>query len=90
MPISIGVKGSMGKTGEWRTFKPVIDQSNCNKCGICYIYCPEGTIIFTKEDGPEVDYVYCKGCGVCAFECPKKAIDMKLESEPECQVKEDE
>lgn len=81
IPVSIGVKGSIGKTGEWRTYRPIIDIKNCNKCGFCYIYCPEGTILFEKENGPIIDLIYCKGCGICANECPKNAIKMKRESE---------
>ncbi|MHA1369598.1 MAG: 4Fe-4S binding protein [Promethearchaeota archaeon] len=81
IPISEGVKGSIGNTGEWRTYRPIIDLAECNKCGFCYIYCPEGTIIFDRENGPEIDLIYCKGCGICAHECPKKAIRMVLEAE---------
>ncbi|MFX0103743.1 MAG: 4Fe-4S binding protein [Candidatus Hodarchaeota archaeon] len=80
IPVSIGIKGSIGKTGEWRTFRPVIDGEKCNKCGFCYIFCPEGTIRFDKETGPTVDLVYCKGCGICAAECPKDAIEMTRET----------
>jgi 2-oxoacid:acceptor oxidoreductase delta subunit (pyruvate/2-ketoisovalerate family) len=83
IPVSVGVKGSIGKTGEWRSFKPVIDDEKCNKCGFCYIYCPEGVISFSKEEGPTIDYEYCKGCGICARECPSKAISLKREQEGE-------
>ena len=59
----------------WRTYRPVIDKDKCVNCLICYLCCPDGTIIRT-EDKVEVDYDYCKGCGVCANECPKGAISM--------------
>jgi len=81
IPVSIGVKGSIGKTGEWRSFRPVIDQEKCNKCGFCYIYCPEGVISFSKENGPAIDYEYCKGCGICARECSARAISLEREQE---------
>ena len=81
IPISLPIDGAIGTTGDWRTFRPVIDQENCNKCGICWMYCPEGTIS-RKEDGSfGIDLVYCKGCGICAKECPTKNIEMKRESE---------
>jgi pyruvate ferredoxin oxidoreductase delta subunit len=83
IPISLGVPGSIGKTGEWRTFKPVIDKKICNKCGFCYTFCPEGTISFEKESGPTIDYDYCKGCGICAHECPKGSISLNRENEGE-------
>ena len=68
-------------TGGWRSQRPILDISLCNKCGLCYIYCPEGCI---EEDGEGffiADLFYCKGCGICAVECPKKAITMVEEEE---------
>ena len=63
----------------WRTCKPVIDQSKCTKCGLCWIYCPEAAIII-KEDGRyEVDLTFCKGCGICERTCAPKAITMVKE-----------
>ncbi|MEM2904235.1 MAG: 4Fe-4S binding protein [Candidatus Bathyarchaeia archaeon] len=64
------------KTGEWRTgLKPSLDKSKCTNCLICWIYCPEPTII-RGEKSVEIDLTYCKGCGICAAECPVKAISM--------------
>ena len=67
-------------TGDWRTFKPVLDPEKCNKCLICYIYCPDGSVTWKpKTEEVEIDYKYCKGCGICANECRQKAIEMVLE-----------
>ena len=67
-------------TGDWRTFKPVVDQDSCNNCLMCFIYCPDGSITWKPEEEKiEVDYNYCKGCGICANECQRKAIRMVLE-----------
>ena len=80
VPISLPVDGSIGTTGDWRTFRPIIKEG-CNNCGICWMYCPEG-VIKKKEDGTfEIDYRYCKGCGICARECPSKNIEMVRESD---------
>ncbi len=82
IPISLPIKGSIGETGDWRTFRPVIKEG-CTKCGICWMYCPEG-VIERKEDGSfEIDLRYCKGCGICAKECPTKNIEMVRESDIE-------
>ena len=79
--ISIPIKGAAGRTGNWRTFRPVIDNDVCIKCYQCFMYCPEGTIAVDKETGFIVyDYDYCKGCGICASVCPKKCIKMTRES----------
>jgi 2-oxoacid:acceptor oxidoreductase delta subunit (pyruvate/2-ketoisovalerate family) len=80
VPISLAVLGSIGLTGEWRTLRPEISREKCNGCGICYLYCPEGTMIFQNGTGPEVNLTYCKGCGICASECPRKAIAMNPEN----------
>jgi pyruvate ferredoxin oxidoreductase delta subunit len=76
VPVSVPSKGSIGETGDWRTFKPEIDGKKCNKCGICYVYCPDGVVIFKDGSVPSIDYTYCKGCGICSVKCPKKAIKM--------------
>lgn len=74
--IARPAKGSAGKTGLWRTERPVIDQSKCLKCLMCWLYCPEAAVIRGEDDSVEVDYEYCKGCGICANECPVKCIAM--------------
>ncbi len=80
IPISLPIEGNIGITGDWRTFRPLI-LAGCNKCGICWMYCPEG-VIKQREDGSFIiDYTYCKGCGICAKECPTKNIEMIRESE---------
>ncbi|MGQ9720635.1 MAG: 4Fe-4S binding protein [Candidatus Jordarchaeum sp.] len=67
------------RTGDWREGKkPVYDKDKCNKCLLCWIYCPEGAIE-REEDGIKINYFYCKGCGVCSVECPVKAIEMEEE-----------
>ncbi len=90
VPVSLGVAGSIGATGEWRIVRPEINREKCNRCGLCYVYCPEGTMIFADGNGPEVNFTYCKGCGICGAECPRKAIVMKLETAERKNKKSDE
>ncbi|SHE31506.1 pyruvate ferredoxin oxidoreductase delta subunit [Desulfacinum infernum DSM 9756] len=73
--------GEGGRTGDWRSERPVIDPEKCtptrNKrpsCFLCWLYCPEGVV--SRAIPVEIDYEYCKGCGICAEECPTKAIRM--------------
>jgi pyruvate ferredoxin oxidoreductase delta subunit len=64
------------RTGDWRIQrKPVINHQKCVMCLMCWIFCPDVSILRTDKT-VEVDYYHCKGCGVCANECPVKAIDM--------------
>ncbi len=68
-------------TGSWRAKRPVWDNAKCIKCGVYYIYCPEGCIT-EREDGYfEANLDYCKGCGICPHECWPGAIKMVNEEE---------
>jgi pyruvate ferredoxin oxidoreductase delta subunit len=76
--------GEAGKTGEWRTVRPVIDVKKClpaktNKlsCFQCWLYCPEAVI--SRIVPVKIDYTYCKGCGICSQVCPVDAIVMASE-----------
>jgi len=71
--------GPRYKTGNWRALRPVIDQQKCIKCLLCWVYCPEPSIIRKEDDSVEIDYDFCKGCGICADVCPVKAIEMVRE-----------
>ena len=77
--ISYPKKGAMGKTGNWRVFKPILDKSKCVKCLRCWIFCPEATIIRNKDDTIDIDFEHCKGCGICANVCKVKSIVMERE-----------
>lgn len=71
------------ETGEWRTYRPVLDLDKCIQCLACWLYCPDSAIMVngkTKVVG--IDYEHCKGCGICSKECPApkgKAIIMAEE-----------
>lgn len=78
--ISKPALGVSGRTGSWRTFRPVIDYDKCTNCLICWLYCPENSVKI-RNNTVEIDYDYCKGCGVCVNECPFKAIDFVIEGE---------
>ena len=68
-------------TGDWRSERPVRSQEKCNKCGLCWIFCPEAAI-YPLEDGLfETNLFHCKGCGICSVECPKSVITMVEEEE---------
>ncbi|MCP4763810.1 MAG: pyruvate ferredoxin oxidoreductase [archaeon] len=77
--------GEAGKTGSWRTLRPLLDVEKCivvkkgeHNCHLCWMFCPEAVI--TRDIPPTIDYAYCKGCGICATECPHKAIEMIKEN----------
>ncbi len=68
---------AVSKTGEWRMgLKPSIDQSKCQRCYICWAYCPDASIVIGEDGSVSIDYYHCKGCGICSKVCPYKAIEM--------------
>ncbi len=64
------------RTGDWRSERPIVDKNKCVKCGLCFIFCPEGCIEQDAEGYFTANLFYCKGCGICARECWPKAITM--------------
>ena len=66
-------------TGSWRTFKPVWDKEKCSQCLMCWINCPDSSILVSADKMTGIDYEHCKGCGICAKVCPKKCINMEKE-----------
>ena len=78
--------GEAGATGDWRSKRPVMDNTVClavkagkETCQICWAYCPDACI--TRGIGPAIDLTYCKGCGICSEVCPSGAIEMVPEAE---------
>jgi len=67
------------KTGDWRTQRPVIDRDLCINCLICWINCPDSSIVVEDGKFKDFDLDHCKGCGICASVCPKGAIHMEPE-----------
>lgn len=73
-------------TGDWRVFRPVLDQERCIRCLLCWVYCPDSAFEIVEEPyttkkgrrykfSLKIDYYHCKGCGICVEECPVNAID---------------
>ncbi|MCL2497323.1 MAG: 4Fe-4S binding protein [Symbiobacteriaceae bacterium] len=74
-PAPLGAAGlHIINTGDWRTLRPLLNKEKCLACGLCFLYCPVGSV--QAEDGYRIDYSYCKGCGICARECPGQCITM--------------
>ena len=69
------------KTGTWRSLRPVVDKTQCIRCGVCWLYCPDASIVQSEEGHFEANLDYCKGCGICARECPVGCISMVGEEE---------
>lgn len=67
------------ETGSWRTWRPVFYSQACTNCLLCWVYCPEESIVLKdgltasgkpRKEVSGIDYKFCKGCGLCVRECP--------------------
>jgi pyruvate ferredoxin oxidoreductase delta subunit len=71
------------ETGEWRSFKPILDLEKCISCLFCWVYCPDASILVENGKVTGIDYKHCKGCGICARECPPKVKAIRMVPEGE-------
>lgn len=69
------------KTGSWRSSRPVVESKQCIQCGLCWLFCPDMSIVRAQAGHFEANLEYCKGCGICAKECPVGCITMIVEEE---------
>ena len=67
-------------TGDWRTFRPVVDKSKCIDCMRCWIFCPDECVFAKDKKMNGFKYSHCKGCGICKEQCPVGAITMVEET----------
>ena len=61
----------LGLISRFSVFKPVIDTSKCNGCGLCTRNCKAACI---NAKAHEIDYSRCVACMNCIDKCPKGAI----------------
>ncbi|MGQ9462779.1 MAG: 2-oxoacid:acceptor oxidoreductase family protein [Candidatus Fervidibacter sp.] len=73
----------MYRTGSWRLERPIFDPQKCVQCLMCWLVCPDSSIILENGKVVGIDYKHCKGCGLCSLQCPPKAkaLTMVLEAE---------
>ncbi len=55
----------------------VIDEEECNKCGLCAKVCPYGAIHWQKGEVATVIEAACAGCGNCGAACTFGAVTMR-------------
>lgn len=51
----------------------------CTQCDLCFLICPDLSIVKAGKDGYSVKRDYCKGCGMCVSSCPRQVIEMEGE-----------
>ena len=63
-------------TGGWRSERPWRNDEKCAQCLLCWVFCPDTSVLVKDEKVYAFDLEHCKGCGICAHECPFDAIEM--------------
>jgi 2-oxoacid:acceptor oxidoreductase delta subunit (pyruvate/2-ketoisovalerate family) len=71
------------ETGSWRSLRPIRDEDKCIHCLLCWVYCPDSSIIVEDNKVVGLDLEHCKGCGICAKECPPKVVAITMVEESE-------
>jgi Pyruvate/2-oxoacid:ferredoxin oxidoreductase delta subunit len=48
----------------------------CTECDLCFLLCPDISLLKASKKGYTVKMDYCKGCGICATSCPRNVIEI--------------
>ncbi|MCS7197382.1 MAG: 4Fe-4S binding protein [Candidatus Bipolaricaulota bacterium] len=79
-----GATPHLVQTGGWRSGKrPDFNEKLCINCLLCWVHCPEATIMVEGAQMRGISYDHCKGCGICSQSCPTGAIVMVEETKDE-------
>jgi NADPH-dependent glutamate synthase beta subunit-like oxidoreductase len=70
--VTAGLEPKMAEAEISRCFKC----GTCTRCDLCFLLCPDISIVRLGEEGYTVRTDFCKGCGVCATTCPRHVIEM--------------
>lgn len=65
----------LGFFSKYSLFKPVIDKSKCNGCGLCEKNCRCAAI---DSKNHKIDYTKCVTCFICVDKCHQKAMRYRL------------
>ncbi|MDO4182564.1 MAG: 4Fe-4S binding protein [Coriobacteriia bacterium] len=68
-------------TGGWRAMRPVWNEGACKNCMLCWIACPDVSILVEDGRMTGIDYDHCKGCGICIHECAFGALELIREDQ---------
>ena len=68
-------------TGGWRAERPIWSADACKNCLLCWVMCPDSSILVADGKMTGIDYDHCKGCGVCVNECKFGALQLVLEAD---------
>ncbi|WP_165044704.1 MULTISPECIES: 4Fe-4S binding protein [unclassified Adlercreutzia] len=84
MPTGFVMPGGLSEhyiTGGWRSMRPVWNAEACTNCMLCWISCPDSSIIVQDGKMVGIDYDHCKGCGVCVHECRFGCLELIREDQ---------
>ncbi|MDO5044036.1 MAG: 4Fe-4S binding protein [Coriobacteriia bacterium] len=68
-------------TGAWRTERPIYDREKCTDCMLCWMHCPDSSVLVADKVMTGIDLFHCKGCGICVEVCRFDALSMMNEED---------
>ena len=72
-------------SGSWRDKRPIWDDEKCTDCLLCWVSCPDSSILVRNREMTGIDLMHCKGCGVCVTMCRFDALKMINEQDAKLQ-----
>ncbi|MHC1609827.1 MAG: 4Fe-4S binding protein [Candidatus Methanofastidiosia archaeon] len=57
--------------------KVIVNEDECNGCGICVTECPSEVFEIKGDIAVPVNEDECTACMICTTECPSDAIEIK-------------
>ena len=69
--VAGGIEASQMTAEIHRCFKC----GTCTHCDLCFLLCPDISIVKSGDNGYTVKADYCKGCSICATSCPRNVIE---------------
>ena len=71
------VRKGLEKADAIEEAKRCFNCGRCVQCDLCFLLCPDISIMKIDDNRYEVNADYCKGCSVCAATCPRHVIEMR-------------
>lgn len=70
-------------SGSWSPQKLLFHEDRCIQCLLCWIGCPDASIVVKDGKVVGIDHLHCKCCGICITHCPTEPKSLELIMEEE-------
>jgi NADPH-dependent glutamate synthase beta subunit-like oxidoreductase/Pyruvate/2-oxoacid:ferredoxin oxidoreductase delta subunit len=70
--VTSGIEAARMQAEIYRCFKC----GTCTHCDLCFLLCPDISVVKNGKNGYTIREDYCKGCSICATSCPRNVIEI--------------